>query len=70
MNPDNLSLSQIANRIGVTPSALSQWQKRYKDDFPPHVEEVGLRRSYRLVDIEAFIARHDLPIGKTNMLRG
>ena len=66
MNPDNLSLSQIANRIGVTPSALSQWQKRYKDDFPPHVEEVGLRRSYRLADIEAFIARHDLPIGKIN----
>jgi hypothetical protein len=66
MNPKHLSLSQIAEELEVSPSTLSQWQKRYKDDFPQHVEEVGQRRFYRLADIKAFIARHDFSAGKPN----
>jgi hypothetical protein len=63
MNPDNLSLSEIAETLGVTPGALSQWQKRH-DDFPLPVESNGRRRTYRLADIKAFIARHDLQVKK------
>ena len=63
MNPDNLSLSEIAEALGVTPGALSQWQKRH-DDFPLPVESNGRRRTYRLADIKAFIARHDLQVKK------
>lgn len=63
MNPDNLSLSEIAEILGVTPGALSHWQKRH-DDFPLPVESNGRRRTYRLADIKAFIARHDLQVKK------
>ncbi len=59
MNPDNLSLSEISTTIGVTLSALSNWQKRY-DDFPQPIETFGRRRGYRLADVTVFIARHDL----------
>lgn len=64
MNPDNLSLTEIAETLGVTLSALSNWQKRH-DDFPLPVESNGRRRAYRLADIKAFIARHDLQINKS-----
>lgn len=63
MNPDNISLSEIAETLGVTPGALSHWQKRH-DDFPLPVESNGRRRTYRLADIKAFIARHDLQVKK------
>jgi len=59
MNPDNLSLSEISETLGVTLSSLSNWQKRY-DDFPKPVESSGRQRGYRLADVKAFIARHDL----------
>jgi transcriptional regulator with XRE-family HTH domain len=65
MNPDHLSLSQIAEALNVLPSTLSQWQKRYKEDFPEHVEKIGERRFYLLADIEAFATRHDFSIGET-----
>jgi predicted DNA-binding protein YlxM (UPF0122 family) len=64
MNPDNLSLSEIAETLGVTLSALSNWQKRH-DDFPLPAESNGRRRTYRLADIKAFIARHDLQINRS-----
>lgn len=64
MNPDNLSLTEIAETLGVTLSALSNWQKRH-DDFPLPVESNGRRRAYRLADIKAFIARHDLQINRS-----
>jgi len=65
MNPDNLSLTEIAETLGVTLSALSNWQKRH-EDFPLPVESNGRRRTYRLADIKAFIARHDLQIKKSS----
>jgi hypothetical protein len=64
MNPDNLSLTEIAETLGITLSALSNWQKRH-DDFPLPVESNSRRRTYRLADIKAFIARHDLQINRS-----
>ena len=65
MNPDNFSLSEIAETLGITLSALSNWQKRH-DDFPLPTEVNGRRRTYRLADIKAFIARHDLQVKKSS----
>lgn len=59
MNPDNLSLSEIAEILGITVSGLSNWQKRY-GDFPNPCEITGRLRKYRLADVKAFMARNDL----------
>lgn len=63
MNTDNLSLNKIGAFIRVSPSVLSNWQKRYSD-FPKPSQLVGRRRLYRLADVEAFIARHGLFVKK------
>lgn len=59
MNPDNLSLSEIAEILGISVSGLSNWQKRY-GDFPNPCEITGRLRKYRLADVKAFMARNDL----------
>jgi type I restriction-modification system DNA methylase subunit len=63
MNPDNLSLSEISEMLGISLSSLSNWQKRY-DDFPQPVQNSGRKRTYRLADIKGFITRHDLQMKK------
>ena len=63
MNPDNLSLSEISEMLGISLSSLSNWQKRY-DDFPQPVQNSERKRTYRLADIKGFITRHDLQMKK------
>lgn len=63
MNPDNLSLSEISEMLGISLSSFSNWQKRY-DDFPQPVQNSGRKRTYRLADIKGFITRHDLQMKK------
>lgn len=59
MNTEPQSLVNIALQIGVHPSALSNWQKRYQDFPSPH-EIKGQRRLYLLDDISEFVERHQL----------
>jgi SAM-dependent methyltransferase/transcriptional regulator with XRE-family HTH domain len=66
MNPEHLSLSEIAKSLGVSPATISNWQKRFPN-FPPPVATRGQRGLYRLADIKAFIARNDLQLAKENI---
>ncbi len=59
MNTEPQSLVNIALQIGVHPSALSNWQKRYQD-FPEPRQIKGQRRLYLLDDITEFVERHQL----------
>jgi type I restriction-modification system DNA methylase subunit len=53
------SLFDISQQIGVRPSALSNWQKRYPDFPAPRVTK-GQRRLYLIDDIKEFMDRHQL----------
>ena len=65
MNSAPISLVQISSALSLSPGTLSNWQKRY-EGFPEPASILGKRRLYRMEDIQAFMARHDLKTGEAN----
>ena len=65
MNSAPISLVQISSALSLSPGTLSNWQKRY-EGFPEPASIFGRRRLYRMEDIQAFMARHDLKTGEAN----
>lgn len=65
MNSTPISLVQISSALSLSPGTLSNWQKRY-EGFPEPASILGKRRLYRMEDIQAFMARHDLKTGEAN----
>lgn len=55
MSQDLMNLAQIARQLGVTPAALSNWQKRYSTEFPRPARVEKSRRLFRLDEITAFV---------------
>lgn len=54
--PDVLSLSDIARKLGVTRERVRQLAK--EPGFPPHHMQVGRMRYWRPKDIDQWIAEH------------
>jgi predicted DNA-binding transcriptional regulator AlpA len=58
---DNLqlvSLADVAELTQVTRPAVSNWRRRH-DDFPKPVRETGAISLFRLVEVQAWLTRHD-----------
>lgn len=55
MTPELVSLAQIARYLGVTPAALSNWQTRYKAEFPKPLKIEGRRKLFNLEQVVAFV---------------
>lgn len=65
MNRSLYSLIQIARLVGVSPAALSNWQRRY-DNFPKPAEVQGNRRLYRLDEVQEFIEVNQLGLQRSS----
>jgi len=60
MTPELVSLAQIARYLGVTPAALSNWQARYKAEFPKPLKIEGRRKLFNLEQVVAFVRERGL----------
>ena len=54
---EQLSASDIADLAGVSPSAVSNWRKRYHD-FPQPIEHSGRWFRYRSDQVRAWLETH------------
>ena len=68
MTPEPVTLSQLARYLGVTPTAVSNWQSRYKTEFPSPVKTDGRRRLYNLDDVVKFVRERGLKESSTDVL--
>ncbi len=59
---EQLSASDIADLAGVSPSAVSNWRKRYHD-FPQPIEHSGRWFRYRSDQVRAWLETHDRMAG-------
>jgi len=60
VSQDLMTLAQIARQLGVTPAALSNWQKRYGAEFPRPARVENSRRLFRLDEITTFVEERGL----------
>lgn len=55
--PELWGVREVANYAGVTPQAVSNWRKRYRD-FPEPLAELHLGPVWCALDARAWVRRH------------